>query len=236
MKARHGRFLLVAAFFLPLLSAFSLGLVSFRVSHTGYPTFTFLAWNLALAWCPVVLAGAIYVLHRTGLPTVALAVVAAVWLLFLPNAPYLVTDFIHVRIADGRLQMFDAFLLATFAINGVALGYVSTFLVHVVARERLGGSVAWLLISGSIAASAVGIYLGRVLRLNSWDAIQDPMLIPRLLRERAEDPFGNPDFIAMVSIGSVLLFVGYAISYWGGRRLSGPSSTPQLRPRRRPNA
>ncbi len=224
----------MAAFLLPLLSAVSLGLVSYRVSHTGTPTFTFLAWNLALAWCPLVLAGAIYWMHRTGAPTLALIVVASMWLLFLPNAPYLVTDFIHVRIADGRLQMFDAFLLGTFAVNGVALGYVSTYLVHMVSRDRFGGTVAWLLIAASIAASAVGIYLGRVLRLNSWDAIQDPMLIPRLLRARLEDPFGNPDFVAMVSIGSVLLFVGYAISYWGGRRLTGPAS-PQMRQRRRPS-
>ena len=225
MKARRGRFLLVAAFVLPLLSAVSLGLVSYRVSHTGTPTFTFLAWNLALAWCPLVIAAIAYLLHRFGAPKLALAAIIALWLLFLPNAPYLVTDFIHVRVAEGRLQLFDGLLLASFGLNGVALGYVSTYLVHTVARDRVGAPIAWLLVTVSIGASACGIYLGRVLRLNSWDAIRDPMLLPRLTRARLEDPFGNPDLIAMVSIATVLLFLGYIATYMGGRWLTAPPAS-----------
>lgn len=203
-------------------------LIEFRVAHTGNRMLTFLLWNLFLAWCPVMFALAAWALHRSSSPRLFMAPFLAAWLLFFPNAPYLVTDLIHVRISDGRLQVFDAALLSTFGLTGIALAYASLYLVHDILRERLGARLAWVAVAGSLAAASVGVYLGRILRLNSWDAVLEPLLLPRLVMRRLEDPFGNPGLLLFVGLASALLTIGYVLFY----RVSAHLARQRRRPGR----
>lgn len=225
-------FLLAWATTLVALSVLCLGFIELRIAHTGNRMLTFLGWNLFLAWCPVGLAFGAWVAHRLRAPLALVAVLIGAWLLFLPNAPYLVTDMIHVRISEGRLQLFDAAMLATFGLTGVALAYASIYLVHGIVRERVGARPAWFFIAACMGAAAVGVYLGRILRLNSWDAIQEPTLLPRLVAARLEDPLGNPALIAFVVSSSVLLLAGYMIVYWSSVRLSGANRVSRRQARR----
>lgn len=232
VDTRGAWFLAAWAAMLVALSTLCLGFIEFRIAHTGNRMLTFMSWNLFLAWCPVAIAFGAWVANRMRAPFALVAVLIGAWLLFLPNAPYLVTDMIHVRVSEGRLQLFDAAMLATFGLTGVALAYASIYLVHGIARERIGARAAWLFIAACMGAAAVGVYLGRILRLNSWDAVREPLLLPRLVAARLADPLGNPALIAFVVSSSILLLAGYMIVYWSSVRLSG-ANRPSRRHRSR---
>jgi uncharacterized membrane protein len=147
------------------------------------------------------------------------------WLLFLPNAPYLVTDLIHIRMAGEEFRAFDRAMLVTFAGAGLALGCLALLLVHLILRERVGSMLAWGGVLAACAASGVGVYLGRVLRLNSWDVLADPWLLPRLMAARAQDPLGNPELLVIAAGFASLFLALYAVLYWAAlgtdRRVAG---------------
>ena len=101
---------------------------------------------------------------------------AALWLLFLPNAPYLLTDLIHLGSRDDAPLWFDLVLFSAFAWTGAFLGFLSIYLMQVVVRRAHGALLGWALVGGSLLASGFGIYLGRSLRWNSWDFVTSPSL------------------------------------------------------------
>jgi uncharacterized membrane protein len=79
----------------------------------------------------------------------------------LPNAPYILTDFIHLGRVGGAPLWFDAALIGTFAAAGLALGLGSLLVVHDVVEARAGRVVGWAVAVSSLGLSAIGIYLGR---------------------------------------------------------------------------
>jgi len=189
-------------------SAWCVLLVVVRKYEFGVAQYRYLFWNLALAWIPLVIAlmlVAAYRLRRSPLELVALG---GAWLLFLPNAPYILTDFIHLG-PDHR--MYDTLLVGSFAFTGLALGFVSLLLVQLVVTRAGGALLGWGAALGSLFFASVGIYLGRILRLNSWDAIQEPHRLLQLARFRLEDPFGN-----RYLIGFVVLFCGFLTLAYAG--------------------
>jgi uncharacterized membrane protein len=189
-------------------SAWCVLLVVVRKYEFGVAQYRYLLWNLALAWIPLVIAlllVAAYRLRRSPLELVALG---GAWLLFLPNAPYILTDFIHLG-PDHR--MYDTLLVGSFAFTGLALGFVSLLLVQLVVTRAGGALLGWGAALGSLFFASVGIYLGRILRLNSWDAIQEPHRLWQLARLRLEDPFGN-----RYLIGFVVLFCGFLTLAYAG--------------------
>ncbi len=151
-------------------SVVSLLLLAYRATHpVGYGWA--LAWNLLLAWIPFLLALAMrwYDEHRTR--TVALLMLGLLWLLFLPNAPYILTDFKYV---DGLGAWYDAIMTAAFAGTGLMLGLGSLYLVQRLVVRRLGRLAGMLMLPPVFVLSSAGVVLGRVYRLNSWDALTRP--------------------------------------------------------------
>jgi uncharacterized membrane protein len=152
---------------LSVSSLAAIGLLAVRLDRVGEPAFGFLLWNLFLAWVPFLLALGMAAVHDRGGPRPLLWVLGAAWLLFLPNAPYNLTDFVHLGRADGAPLWFDAALIAAFAGTGLALGLASLLIVHQVVEARAGRIVGWAVALGSLVLSAVGVYLGRYPRFNS---------------------------------------------------------------------
>ena len=143
------------------------------LGHTGQ---TFLFWNLFLAWLPYAAARAMGLLDRRGWTRGALLLVGAFWLAFLPNAPYLVTDPVHLAIgsqAPHRLA-YDAVLFGVVAVLGLLLGVASLTVVHEIVERRLGPPLGWTFVTVVSLATAFGVYLGRVARWNSWAVATDP--------------------------------------------------------------
>ena len=174
-----------------LSSALAIVLLATRVAWTHERAYVFLVWNLFLAWVPYGCAIAIRALHGRRLGTLALVPFFLLWLGFLPNAPYLVTDFIHLRFRGGAPLWFDAVMLAAFAWAGVGLGTASLRVCAHVVRVR-AGSVAVLAFTPLVAlATGFGIYLGRFLRLNTWDVATRPGTVLVQTLSPLVDPLGH---------------------------------------------
>ncbi|HET9647445.1 MAG TPA: DUF1361 domain-containing protein, partial [Microlunatus sp.] len=172
-RSRPVRWLAGLTVTLVALSLAAVGLLAIRIDRVGERTFVFLTWNLFLAWIPFALALAVAGVHRIRGPRLLLWVLGTGWLLFLPNAPYILTDFIHLGAAGGAPLWFDAALIGAFAAAGLALGLASLLVVHHVVEARAGSVVGWLVAAGSLVLSAIGVYLGRFPRFNSWDVITE---------------------------------------------------------------
>ena len=172
-----------------------------------------LAWNLILAWVPFVVALVLYDRERRGASGAALLVPGGLWLLFLPNAPYLLTDIFLLRYLGGAPLWFDVLLVTAFAWTGLLLGFISLFLVQTVARRRLGSRVGWALVLGTIALSSFGIYLGRFLRWNSWDFLVQPTVLASSVWSRLTDPIAGTKLIAVTVLLSAFLTAAYLVLY-----------------------
>ena len=192
-----------------LLTGWCLALLATRVGYTGHLTFVFLGWNLFLALVPLAASAAMTRLDKRRASRWVLLAVGAVWLLFLPNAPYILTDLFHFRARPPVPTWFDLALLLSFAGTGLLAGYLSLAEVHRVLAGRTGPRVAWAGAVGVLFLSAFGIYLGRYLRYNSWEILTSPR---RLLADTLApvlDPFGHPLAVAVTVVFGGLLTLGY---------------------------
>ena len=166
---------------------FTIFLLGARILMTGQLTYIFLAWNLFLAWIPFALSQKLIsvknrwkILFLTGL-----------WLLFLPNAPYIITDFLHLKQRLPVPYWYDILLLFSAALNGLLLGLVSLFTVEKFLANRYGNKISGIIILCSFFLCAFGIYMGRYLRWNSWDIIVNPGEVGADILERVFNPFAH---------------------------------------------
>ena len=156
--------------------------------HSAAAGSEFMAWNTLLALVPLGLA---VVLFRDGARTTRVWWAGLVaWVLFLPNAPYVLTDSVHllddIRTSSNMHVYFGLFpVYGAFFVVGFGSYVASLRLAHrfVVARG-LGGS--WYAFELALhALCAVGIYLGRFVRLNSWDVVAAPSTVTATLDDLA---------------------------------------------------
>lgn len=191
-------------------SALFSALYAARVLYTGRPTYGFLVWNLALAWAPWALATLASFSASRGRVAVAWALLP-VWLAFLPNAPYVVTDFVHLRPRPGAPLWYDVALLGTAAITGLIAGGLSLRAMHAWIAERYGVGAGLALLAASVPAAGFGIYLGRFERHNSWDLVLRPA---EVLADVAH-LVAEPRAIVVTAVFAALLAVSYVAV--GGR-------------------
>ena len=191
-------------------SGWCVALLVLRRHAFGAGGYRYLVWNLTLAWIPLLLALLLLVAYRQRHTVVELLAIGAAWLVFLPNAPYVLTDFIHL---GTRHRLFDSVVFASFAFTALALGFVSLLVVQLVVTRAAGALMGWLVALSALALSSVGIYLGRVQRLNSWDVLQRPRLVAQIARARLEDPFGNRYLIGFTIAVCGFLTVTYVALY-----------------------
>ena len=160
-------------------SVLSVALYRFRGFWYEEDGFTFLVWNLFLAWIPLGAAYTAWVLSlgRKWLYLV-IPIIAFIWLIFLPNAPYIITDFKHL--ADPRADVpiwFDVMMLMWFSWTGMLLGVVSLYLMQDIVHREFG-------------------------RGGSWDVFTDPTGIAREFVNGTQDP-------SLRSIGFIVIFAGF---------------------------
>jgi uncharacterized membrane protein len=201
-------------------SALCIALVEFRIHRTGDPFYRFLVWNLFLAWVPFGLAIAAYNRAARRGVDVVVGVLLVLWLLFFPNAPYMLTDFIHLGESESVPVWYDALLLSSFAWTALLLGYASLYLVQMLARRVFGLAWSWVGVACALALASFGVYLGRFVRFNSWDALVRPGRVLDVISNQVENPFHHPRMIAVLLALTAFLLVGYAVLYtFAGMRL-----------------
>jgi uncharacterized membrane protein len=210
-------------------SALCLALELVRESHFAALGFRFLVWNLILAWVPLLLALLVYDRYRRGSPLAQLAPALVVWLLFLPNAPYIVTDFVHLSAASPAPLWFDGVELSAFAWTGMLLGFVSLYLLHAVARHRFGGPLGWTSVLAVLALVSAGVYLGRVKRWNSWDLLTQPGSRLAQVHAHLTDPASLGRAFGVTLGLTVLLALAYLVFYvlMGARFEPRPARQPR---------
>jgi len=156
--------------------------------------------------------------RRTGIA--AQLSLAAIWLLFLPNAPYIVTDWVHLTYLSDFQYVFDVLLLISCAGTGLLLGYASLFDVHAIVTKRLGHRWGWIVATASLILSAYGIYLGRVERWNTWDVITNPNGLLASIANCLLNPSQHVHVFAISGLMSVTLLAGYAAMHAIARRVA----------------
>lgn len=167
---------------LAIASAICIGMVLVRFAYVGTLRFRFcgLLLNLLLAWAPLVLA-LLFRQMPSGRRGLLRWSAFTAWLLFFPNAFYLTTDLIHNHKfgTDDVFRWYDLLMTVGFASAGMFLGSTSLYLIHSMVRRRRGPAAGWLFASAMLALGSFGVYLGRFLRLNSWQVLTEPLPVAR---------------------------------------------------------
>ncbi len=199
---------------LAFASAFCLALVVARVMWTGSLAYSFLVWNLFLAWLPMIFALlSCRQYHNSRARDWRFLGLAAGWLLFFPNAPYIFTDLIHLTTYFYRGFWVDLSLILLCALTGLVLGFVSLYLMHCIVQRVVGRAASWVFILVVTGLSGFGIYLGRFMRFNSWDVLLKPRQFYHGIGHWAADPFANSTALAFPLLFGAFLFVTYLMLY-----------------------
>ena len=159
---------------------------------------------------PLALAFVAHARARRGVD-VATAVILVLWLLFFPNAPYLLTDFVHLDEDAVAPVWYDALMLSAFAWTALLVGFASLLLVQAVVRRSLGNAAGWLCVVAALGLASLGVYIGRFVRFNSWDALLHPHTVARVVKAQLEEE--SPRMAAALLALTGFLLVGYAVVY-----------------------
>ncbi len=190
-----------------LLLAYRSHLSVHSYGESGEKSSRGLVWNLFLAVVPLLWSAAFQAATVRRRPLLA-GIFFFLWLLFLPNAPYLLTDVLHLKPgADVPLWYLLAVLLSC-AGTGTLLGYFSLLTVHAVVEEKHGKQAGWA-VAGSLLLCGFGIDLGRFLRLNSWDVLVHPLRLSGAIAGQFSTSGSQPLLVTLVFGGG--LIVGYLV-------------------------
>jgi uncharacterized membrane protein len=157
------------------LTVFTFCLIAFRMIVTHSIVYGFLVINLALAIVPFLVSSALLLYPKTRSNKFYLAAISGVWLLFLPNAPYIITDFLHFKRFSSMPEWFDILMLISFSWTGIAFGFISLRQMQQIWQSTFSPAISQIFIFICCLLSGFGIYLGRFMRYNSWDIISHPV-------------------------------------------------------------
>ena len=193
---------------LSCLTGLAITLLIFRFYWSDSLTYWSLSWNLFLACVPLLISKTIRA-NEKRLTTVALIPAIGLWLLFFPNAPYILTDLFHLETRGGMPKWFDLLMVLTFAWTGLILGFASLMDIQQVVTNRYSRFTGWTISILSIIMGSFGIYLGRYLRWNSWDIVTSPESLVRDIYHIVINPVGHPRTVGMTLVFSAFLILVY---------------------------
>jgi uncharacterized membrane protein len=209
---RLHRFVASQSFYpIVLSSTLAVAIYLVRVAYSGsWIVYANLIWNLFLAWIPYVFSMLAAALHSLFSRKWWLMVFpAAIWLLFFPNAPYIVTDFFHLVPRYKVPMWYDILLLTTFSWTGIFLTIASLRTMQGLVKFYLGGVISWLFVVFSLGLGGLGIYLGRFERWNSWDMLTHPKKILKDVLIPFSDPLNSARFFGFTILFTSFLVVCY---------------------------
>ena len=193
---------------LALLSALCCLLLIIRAVQTEQIRGLFLLWNLFLAWMPLFFALLARRLYSSIMVTKSkqlfILVNLCLLLLFFPNAPYLITDLIHLGEFERHILWFDTVGFFIAALAGICTGLYSLQVTHQVLNKFINNALAWIVISASIVLSGFGLYLGRFARFNSWDLFTHPFYLFRKSFQALQNPLAIQTTLVFTLVVAVL--------------------------------
>ncbi|MEO7364086.1 MAG: DUF1361 domain-containing protein [Candidatus Saccharimonadales bacterium] len=201
------------------MSLASLGLYAYGALQNHELAYSYLVVNLFLAWLPLVFALRLTrVLGRKLWSSWEALGCSALWLVFLPNSFYMISDFIHLQEAPRVDVLYDATMFTAFIFTGVALGLSSLYLLHRQFRQRFRPRAVVGLLAFTLLVCSVAVYVGRDLRWNSWDILINPGGLLFDLSDRLGHPASYPAMSKTV-LSFWLLLGGMYLLVWRASRL-----------------
>jgi uncharacterized membrane protein len=162
--------------------------------HTNEMLYINMIWNVILAFLPLLFANLL--LHRfKKLRLILKPILVVLWLAFFPNAPYMVTDFIHISGYGFYLNQeeYSQLILSTNMtlwirivyigigmLMGTLSGLLSLRIVHQILRQKFDSLFSWFILLIVFLFTGYGIFLGRFLRLNSWNIVHPHQLLLKI--------------------------------------------------------
>jgi uncharacterized membrane protein len=191
--------------------------------------FSYLPTNLLLAWVPLVLALWLErtLRHHIWSSWYALGV-TVLWLVFLPNTFYMISDFIHLNEAARVDLLYDVVLFTSFICNGFILGFLSLYVIHWELARRVSKYTALALIEAVLFLCSFAIYIGRELRWNSWDLLANPASLLVDISDKLINPKNHPQLLATTLSFFILLSTMYGV-LWYIARLPRPHQSADLK-------
>lgn len=199
----------------------SLGLFAYGAWRNQSLEFSYLVWNLFLAWLPLLFAvRLVAVLRRKLWSSWEAMTTSLLWLVFLPNSFYMISDFIHLQDVRRVDILYDTVMFTSFIYTGVALGFSSLYLIHLQFRRRFSRrtSAAW--VAFTLLISSAAIYIGRDLRWNSWDIVTNPGGLLFDISDRVMHPAQYPRMLLTIASFFILLLSMYGLLWRGARLLT----------------
>lgn len=199
---------------LAYLSAISVGLFLVGVILYDTTRFWFLNWNLFLAWLPLLFAWLLVRFLKVGRWFSWQGIILTfLWLGFLPNSFYIISDLVHLQHATSSTALYYTVLILSFGINGLLLGYTSLYLLHKEFIKRIGKNYAWFVVSAALLLCSFAIYLGRYLRWNTWDVLVNPAGILFDVSDRIINPSAHEQTFRITILLFVLLGSLYMVAW-----------------------
>lgn len=184
-----------------------------RIFHFHTTRFWFLNWNLFLAWLPLGFAALLYnyVQKKPWLSWPGL-LLTVLWLGFLPNSFYIISDLVHLQVSQNATVLYDVAMISSFAFNGLALGFMSIYFVHLCLMKRVKPAAAHTIVAGVLLLCSFAIYLGRYLRWSTWDVLINPAgllfdVSDRVLNPAAHEQTFETTIIFFVVLSSMYLLI-----------------------------
>jgi len=198
------------------MSLFCLSLSLFRCFFTETGFLLFLNWNLFLAFIPWAASSLIILNQNFRSNKIALLLLFGIWLLFFPNAPYILTDLFHLRFRGTMPVWFDLSIILAFAWTGLTFGFISLMDIESIVSEYINTKIARLISIVLLFVGSFGVYIGRYLRWNSWDIIQDPVPLLTDVADRFVNPLHHPRTWGMTILMGIIL----NMMFWAIRMIS----------------
>jgi len=180
-------------------------LLAARVVYSGKLQYLFLLWNIFLAWIPFVISSLFHTMINKSKWKQVL--IFCCWLAFFPNALYIVTDLVHLGRESSVPKWFDAVLLFSSSVVGLMMAFISLHrvekhLYQTVHKKLRSPVIVFILFLGSF-----GVYLGRFLRWNSWDILNNPFQLMVSICQRFIYPFDHARTWGVTMIFTILFYL-----------------------------
>jgi uncharacterized membrane protein len=193
---------------LVISSLYAIAIVALRIFLSSKVNYLFFIWNLFLAWIPYLISIYLPVAYYKIRQKFVAYFLLVIWFLFWPNSPYILTDMLHLKQKPGIPLWFDLGMILSFAWTGLMLGFVSLIEIQNLVRKIFNRKAGWAFAVVMCIIGALGVYMGRYDRLNSWDVLNPDKLYTTMALHANNDLVRN-DVIGMTLMYGIFLFLGY---------------------------
>lgn len=184
-----------------------------RAFESQTDRYWFLIWNLFLAWLPLLCSWWLVLRLRSRKSWLNLGnvLLTVLWLGFLPNSFYIVSDLIHLHATGEVSLLYDVVMFTSFIFNGFVAGFMSITLLHRELLKIASAPVTGAIVGIVLLICSFAIYLGRYLRWNTWDVLVNPTGILFDISDRLINPIAHPQSFVTTAMFFLLLGGMYVV-------------------------